>query len=84
MHFSPSAARDARLSRGLSQQQVADRAGVSIYTVRRTETGANEPGAGALGRIALALGVSVDSLFVHEADDPTSQADGGELVSART
>lgn len=59
----------------MSQKAVAKRAGVSIDTVRRAELGLHEPGANAIGRIAAALGVSIDSLFVHEADGLTSSAD---------
>lgn len=45
----------ARREAGLTQQQVADRAGVQRSTVARLETGAREPGAETLRRLAMAL-----------------------------
>lgn len=72
MEWSPSLVRAARESAALSQREVAERAGVSIDTVRRAETGTHEPGANALGGIAAALGVSIASLYVHEPEASTA------------
>lgn len=65
MELSPERVRAARIDAEMSQRLVAEAAGVSVDTVRRAENGLHEPGANALGRIAAALGVSIDSLYVH-------------------
>ena len=79
MHWSPARVRAARDAAELSQRQVAEAARVSVDTVRRAENDAmpHEPGANALGRIAAALGVSIDSLYVHELEAATSSAARG-------
>lgn len=71
MKLSPPRVRAAREKAELSQKAVALAARVSVDTVKRAENGLHEPGANALGRIARALGVTLDSLFVH-GDDATS------------
>lgn len=52
-----------RLRAGLSQQQVAERMGVSQPQVARCEQGKHDPGTGTVQRLAEALGVSVDEVF---------------------
>lgn len=75
--------KEARELAELSQREVAERAGVSIDTVRRAENGSHEPGANALGAIAAALGVSVGSLYViHDEPDSSTATNGhGENTS---
>lgn len=55
--------RDVRMSRGLSQDQLAELASLNRVTVAKYEAGRVEPGAQALGRLADALDVSVDELL---------------------
>jgi transcriptional regulator with XRE-family HTH domain len=61
--------RPARLAAGLTQQQVADRIYRTVATYSRYEQGTIIPTARALGAIATALSVPVDTLF--DADDRT-------------
>lgn len=56
--------KDLRTSAGMSQQQLADAAQVSIRTVRRIETeAAHTITIDAASRIAAALGVTIDHLI---------------------
>jgi transcriptional regulator with XRE-family HTH domain len=48
---------------GISQAALADRCGVDRQTVYRWEAGDREPSATALGTLAVALGVTSDSLI---------------------
>ena len=54
--------RSARERRGWTQEQLAVRADVSRSTIQNLENGRRSPHRGSLGRIAAALGVSVDAL----------------------
>jgi transcriptional regulator with XRE-family HTH domain len=51
-----------RESAGLSQQALADRAGVSPTSVSGCEAGARVPSPAVLGKLAAALGVPADAL----------------------
>lgn len=53
----------------LSQEQLAERAGVSRPTVSRIERGAADVGIEVVQQIADALGVAVSELFVPAGDD---------------
>jgi molybdate-binding protein/DNA-binding XRE family transcriptional regulator len=55
--------REARLRAGLSQQQLADAAGVSRQTVAGLESGAYGPSVAVALRLAAALGTGVEELF---------------------
>lgn len=55
--------RRIREKRGLSQQSLADRAGVTKSTVYEAETGRRTPMLDSLGKIADALGVEVADLL---------------------
>jgi transcriptional regulator with XRE-family HTH domain len=55
--------RDLRKGRGWSQQELADRAGISMQTVSNLETGRHVPGMATLSKIAGALGVSLPDLL---------------------
>ena len=54
---------EIRRERGYNQEQLAEMALISRITLARYETGAIEPGALALSRIADALGVTTDELL---------------------
>jgi transcriptional regulator with XRE-family HTH domain len=58
---------ELREARGLSVDDVSDRMGVDVATIRRWEAGEDEPDEAALNQLAGALGVSQDELR-HEAD----------------
>lgn len=78
MKLSPLKVRAAREKAELSQKEVALAAQVSVDTVKRAENGLHEPGANALGRIAHALGVTLDSLFVHSGNATSSHGPRGQ------
>jgi transcriptional regulator with XRE-family HTH domain len=54
---------EARRTRGLSQAELADRAGLTRATVNRIEHGKVSPTIDSIQRIASVLGVSMDELF---------------------
>ena len=55
---------ELRRERGYGQDELAEMAGVHRVTLARYETGVIEPGAGAVARIADALGVRPSELMV--------------------
>ena len=57
-----------RAARGLSQEQLAQRAGVSVATLGRLERGTHRPREATVRVLASALGVSVQALFPEEPD----------------
>jgi transcriptional regulator with XRE-family HTH domain len=61
----------------LSQQQLAERAGISRPTVSRLERGVGDVGIDAVQRIADALGVAIADLFVPPS---STRADDAELA----
>lgn len=67
--FSPERLREARERASLTQEQVAQRAGLTRATVQNVERGRRAPQGYVLARLAQACGVSIDSLFVREADN---------------
>ena len=60
-----------RVSRGLSQSDLADQIGVTFQQVQKYEKGANRVGASRLSQIANVLGISVGELF-----EPSRQRPG--------
>ena len=52
-----------RMAKGLSQQQLANRIGVTFQQVQKYEIGANRIGTGRLVKIAAILGVPISALF---------------------
>jgi transcriptional regulator with XRE-family HTH domain len=52
-----------RMSKGLSQAQLANRLGVTFQQVQKYEIGANRIGTGRLVKIAAILGVPISALF---------------------
>src|SRR5947209_4168136 len=59
----PSKLRDKRLRAGLTQSELAARAGVSRQLVAAVEAGQNAPGVDAALRLAGVLGTTVEELF---------------------
>ncbi|MCH8205882.1 MAG: helix-turn-helix transcriptional regulator [Chloroflexi bacterium] len=62
--------RTLRLQRGLSQEEVAHRAGLHVTYVSGIERGRRNPSVKSLYRIAQALGVPVKELFEFEGPAP--------------
>lgn len=62
-----------RESRGLTQQQLADRLEASDVTISRWETGKRQPDLNALAAIAEALDADVMDLYRHP-DQPSADA----------
>ncbi len=58
--------RDLRRRLGLTQKELAERCGLSPVYVQFIESGKRHPSLKALSRIAEALGVELDDLFVDE------------------
>lgn len=65
--FEGQALRSAREARGLTQQELAFLAGIAVSTIQRAEYGEHAPTATTLIKIAQALSVPVDTLFVDGA-----------------
>ncbi len=74
--------REAREACGLSQAKLAALIDVSPATVYRWETGRSEPPIGSAGQMARALGVALDSLYVHEQDASTPAEPAGKNAAA--
>ena len=62
---------ELRRQQNLSQQDLADRLGVSRQAISRWETGAVQPTADSVRGLAQVLQVSTDYLLNDELDDPT-------------
>src|SRR5580700_3721704 len=52
-----------RKGKGLTQQALADTAGINVSQLKRYETGVSQPSLDALRKLAIALGVSSDLLL---------------------
>jgi len=71
-----------RLSLGLSQEELADRATLSRQTIGRLETGRNRPGARTQALLAAALGITMGQLYEGPpADDAVSEPAPGAYDS---
>jgi transcriptional regulator with XRE-family HTH domain len=55
---------------GLSQPQLAQRAGVPLSTLRGWEQGRREPSLGAAAKLARAMGITLDELAGLSRSDP--------------
>lgn len=55
-----------RKARGLTQQALAEMAGVAVLQIRRYEGGNSQPTLDVIRRLAIALGVSADMLVFNE------------------
>lgn len=60
---------NARLAKGLTQRQLAEKLGCSNYTIYRWETGLIRPSAQTLKKIAVALGCQTEDLIAPISDD---------------
>lgn len=60
--------KETRKLRGLTQQEVADAAGMSVMTIRRYESGERTPNIASLRKIAEAMGCSVVNLIPMTGD----------------
>ena len=58
--------RELRKAQGLSQQQLADKAGVNVYSVHNAERGKALPGAYNLCLFAKGLGCTLNALVTFE------------------
>jgi transcriptional regulator with XRE-family HTH domain len=57
-----------RKQHGMTQQQLADRAGTHVVQIRRYEGGVSQPAVDVLKRLAIALSVSADALLFDESE----------------
>jgi len=57
-----------RKKKGLTQQQMAEAAGIHLTQIKRYESGASQPSLEALKKIAVALSVTTDSLLFEETE----------------
>jgi DNA-binding XRE family transcriptional regulator len=65
--FDPAKVRGSRLGAGLTNEQLAHAAGVTLRTVQRWQDGKSEPqNFSQARRLAQALGVSVDDLYSEQ------------------
>ena len=71
-----------RKALGLSQEELAQRMGVSRQSVTKWETGLSAPDLDRLVELADTLGVSLDYLLRDQVDLPDVPADPGESTSA--
>lgn len=62
--------REARTRHGLSQAELAERAGVTRQSLGTIEAGRHSPSVGAALRIAAALGIAVETLFAPADERP--------------
>jgi len=60
-----------RMSRGMSQAQLANRLGVTFQQLQKYEVGANRIGTGRLVKVAAVLNVPIATLFDGADTDPT-------------
>lgn len=58
------ALRDARQQAGLTQEELAFRAGVSARFISFLETGKRQPSLSALAAVSTGLGISLSALFI--------------------
>src|SRR3954463_3880349 len=66
---------DLRIRRGWTQEELADKTGVTVRTIQRIETGATQPRLYTLKALASVLGTEVESLLQPDpATDLVSQA----------
>ncbi len=72
------AVRRARVARGLTQDELARRAGLSRQALGAIEAGAYQPGVGAALALARELGDSVEALFGRPAEPALLEADWAE------
>lgn len=81
-HTTPHTLRVARFMRSLTQQQLADAAGIHFNTLQRLEKGLTSPTLDTARRLAQALDTSVDALWpasaVATADTQAAEQAGAQ------
>ncbi|MFN8636146.1 MAG: helix-turn-helix transcriptional regulator [Chloroflexota bacterium] len=73
--------KDVRQRKALTQQQLADRAGVNRVTIARIETGRDEPFPTTLRKVADALGVEPEELLEPAREAATSMPANGPAAT---
>jgi len=68
--------KDLRIRKGFSQEELSEKAGLSLRTIQRIENGETEPRGDSLKRLAQSFGVTPDEMV-----DWTVQEDRGFLLS---
>lgn len=58
------ALREARMHAGMTQEELADRAGVSVRFISFLETGKRQPSLSAFAAISVGLGISMSALIM--------------------
>lgn len=61
--------KELRIKRGFTQEQLAEKTGLSVTFVGLIERGVNIPSVKTCNKIARALGVSLDELFYFQRED---------------
>lgn len=74
---------ELRRQRGFSQEQLAEKIGVSRQTVSKWESGASVPELEKLIALSRCFGVSVDALIGHAAPVPLTQQQAAEVEVKR-
>lgn len=70
-----------REARGITQKHLAELVGVDAASISRYERGTVDPRFGRASKIAAALGVSLDDLYVHDSEASTPQDVHGEVAA---
>ena len=65
MKFDGEALKEAREAKGMSLELLAGMADCSVQTVINAETGSNDPIGSTVAKMARALGVTMDSLYIE-------------------
>ena len=74
--------RDQRLALDLTQQELADRAGITNRTISNYETGAAKPRGIQLRRLCEVLGITEEYLMNPEIEDPSHGLESAPYVEA--
>ncbi len=72
--------KEARISLGISQAQLAQEVGVSPRSVQAYERGEKKPRAAVMSRLAKALKVSVKFLVLDECEDPMAEIEKDNYI----
>lgn len=72
--------KEARISLGISQTQLAQEVGVSPRSVQAYERGEKKPRAAVMSRLAKALKVSVKFLVLDECEDPMAEIEKDNYI----
>ena len=65
MQFDGKTLRETRIAKGMSQELLAGLAECSVQTIINAETGATDPTGSTVAKMARALGVTMDSLYIE-------------------